>query len=643
MHYPTLLIIRTMVSRNEYQRRYRKLNNRRDEKQRARTQSILSHRFVGIDGEGWNVNDRHEYTMIATSTDRSLFLGRPLTTLDCLEFIATLPLIPKQYYVSYFFDYDVTMMLRDMALDKPDLAYSLFDNSNNYVWYHGYRIKYRPHRMFAVGKRGMKTVTIHDTQGFFQSSFVTALTKYDIGTEQERQQIDNMKQQRSSFLPEDAQRVLKYSQHECALLVKLIEHIRDAGHKAELSPYPYEGPGGLASNAMRKHYGKQARQQALDKMPESFEQIMLGTMYGGRFETMAVGNIDQPVDEYDLSSAYPFAMSELPCLIHGQWKRTRKHHGQLAVSHLQFYHEGNQFAAANPLPVRQKDGTLFFPSSGSGWYWRHEYEIEDDNKWHVRVDATWSWIPDECDCQPFAWVRDLYHQRKEMEAEHKGSGIALKLSLNTLYGKMAQRRPVPGPWLNMVYASIITSKTRRRIYDAYRQCGRENIVMFATDAIFTLNGKAPTTGKGLGQFEHANAYPNLTIIQPGVYFSDEQAHFKTRGVPKRIIMSHAKEMIMAAELGNSVTVEMKQFNGLRLSLVNRHYDEIGQWTTQQRNIDTRPETKRSNTTERNGIKWNYPAANTIGESIPLKSTGNAADIRRLMENMYMDDETQWEQ
>lgn len=635
----------TMVSRAEYQRTYRATHSRIAEKQRARTQSILNHQFIGIDGEGWTVNGQHEYTMIATSTDRQLYLGRPLTTVECLEFIGTLPVLKHTYYVSYFFDYDVTMILRTMARDEPELAYSLFTNGMKYVWWNGYGIKYRPHKAFTVCKRGRKAVTIHDTGGFFQSSFVKALEKYDIGSADDRAAINAMKLQRSSFEAEQAKRILQYSQHECKLLVQLIEHIRDAGHKAGLSPYPYEGPGGLASNALRKHYGQKARQNALDNMPDSFDQIMLGTMYGGRFETMAVGNINQPVDEYDLSSAYPYAMSQLPCLIHGRWARTRKNYTPLSVSHIHFKHHGDQFMAANPLPVRQKDGTLFFPSTGSGWYWRNEYDI-DDPEWEYTVNANYSWIPSKCDCQPFAWVRDLYHQRQEMEREHKGSGIALKLGLNTLYGKMAQRRPAPGPWLNMVYASLITSETRRRVYEAYRQCGRGNVIMFATDAIFTINGTKPETGKGLGQFEKANngdSYPNLTIIQPGVYFSDERAHFKTRGVPKRLIMEHAKELIIAAELGHNVTIEMQTFNGLRLSLANKHYDKIGQWTTQERTIDTRLLTKRTEPIEANRIKWTSPAINAQGESQPLKITGNPADIRRMMDELLMDDETMWEE
>lgn len=631
----------TMTSRREYQRAYRATHPRTLERRSAHVQTISQHRFIGIDGEGWNVDDRHEYTMIATSETMKLYTGAPLTTEECLEFISTLPLRTRTFYVSFFFDYDVTMILRDFAQIAPETAYKLFEDGTKYVWWRGYGIKYRPHKAFTVCKRGRKPVTIHDTQGFFQSSFVAALRKYGIGDDETLTTIETMKDQRSSFEPEDAMRILEYSQLECALLVDLIGHIRDAGAKAKLSPFPYEGPGGLASSALRRYWTKAKHQQVIDKLPPEFEQIMLGTMYGGRFETLCVGNVDQPVNEYDLSSAYPYAMSNLPCLIHGRWSKTRKNHGELAVSHIRFEHTGYQYQAANPLPVRQRDGTLFFPATGSGWYWRHEYEINDDPQWRVDVETTYSWVPDGCNCQPFSWVRDLYHQRQEMEREHKGSGIALKLTLNTLYGKMAQRRPVPGAWLNMVYASLITSKTRRRIYDAYRQCGQGNVIMFATDAIFTVNGAMPTIGEGLGAFEPANVYENLSVIQPGVYFSDGMGHFKTRGVPKKVMQAHARELIVAAELGETVEFEMKTFHGLRMSLANHSPELIGQWGTQTRKVDTRLVTKRINEIESEGIKWNYPAINTFGESTPLSPIGNIADVERAISALANDDETTW--
>lgn len=632
-----------MVSRAEYQRQYRRAHSRTPEKLNARIASIAKHRFVGIDGEGWNnEHGRHIYTMICTSTNAGVINARGLPTEQCLAFISSLPLVKQQYYVSYFFDYDVTMILQDLTISDPDIARTLFTNGNRYTWWRGYGIKYHPHKMLTVTKRGGHAVTIHDTGGLFQSSFVAALRKYGIGTDAELQHIETMKLARSTFEPDELKAIYRYSQHECKLLVQLIEHIRDAGLKAKLSPYPYEGPGGLATHALVRYYGRERHNDTMAIMPDEFETIMLATMYGGRFETLCVGNINEPVREYDLSSAYPAAMSTLPCLVHGKWAHKRGDKNSLTVSYIEFEHTDDRLGVAHPLPIRRKDGTLFYPSTGSGWYWRHEYEHPKLHMWKVHVYESWSWQPEPCDCQPFAWVRELYYQRKDMEREHKGSGIALKLMLNTLYGKMAQRRPVPGSWLNMVYASIITSKVRRTVYDAYLECGPQNTLMFATDAIFTVHNTAVKTGNDLGDFDLANEYPSLTIIQPGVYFSEREAHFKTRGVPKRIITAHANQLIAAAETGNSVTMDLTNFHGMRLTLAGRDLTKLGQWIATTRTIQTRVDTKRVGEKTVGGIVWNVAAPNTLyGASVPLSPIGNIQDMQRRQDDIMRDDETEW--
>jgi hypothetical protein len=193
----------------EYQRLYRAAHGRTEERkrrketdafraERKRWQHSLTgkrmnrHSFLGIDGEGWNdENGHHIYSMIVTS-DPSLYLytGEPLTSIECLAFLADLPKESKRFNVTFFFDYDVTMILRDFALAEPESALKLFEpGTRNYVWWEGFGIKYRPHKMLAVKRwhpyGSDATTLIHDGQGFFQSSFVNALRKFGVGSDAE--------------------------------------------------------------------------------------------------------------------------------------------------------------------------------------------------------------------------------------------------------------------------------------------------------------------------------------------------------------------------------------------------------------------------------------------------------------------------
>src|ERR1700760_3737709 len=70
--------------------------------------------FVGVDGEGGNV-PHHEYLLLRAGNAK-LETGRPLTSLECLAFLSDLP--SDKSYVGYFFDYDVTMILRGLPEER---------------------------------------------------------------------------------------------------------------------------------------------------------------------------------------------------------------------------------------------------------------------------------------------------------------------------------------------------------------------------------------------------------------------------------------------------------------------------------------------------------------------------------------------
>jgi hypothetical protein len=151
--------------------------------------------------------------------------------------------------------------------------------------------------------------------------------------------------------------------------------------------------------------------------------------------------------------------------------------------------------------------------------------------------------------------------------------------------------------------------------------------MFATDALFTVQGELPTS-KGLGGLERAHDYDSIVIIQPGVYFSEEGAHFKTRGVPKKVIQQHAKRIRDCAKSGVAYPFYMTQFVGLRLSLHRsrpsvfndfgpwKNDPQLGQWVTNVRTMETRPLTKRHGEEVIDDVIWTIALDNLAGESVP---------------------------
>ena len=164
--------------------------------------------FVGVDGEGGHITDpdtgftTHEYTMLR--------VGNRYVTGDWLRFLATLP--KKQIHVAYFFDYDVTMMLRDVGMDHLK---RLVDGYPINVG--DYEVKYRPRKEFVVKTRNTVT-TINDVGTFFQSRFLTALQRWKVGTPEQWDIIVKGKEDRAVFggLTHDT---VFYNKMECDLLV----------------------------------------------------------------------------------------------------------------------------------------------------------------------------------------------------------------------------------------------------------------------------------------------------------------------------------------------------------------------------------------------------------------------------------------
>lgn len=578
--------------------------------------------FIGVDGEGWTehtcgdprdcpgVACTHHYVMLVAGDQVLEHGGRPLKSWECIDFLAHLPSTKDTHYVSYFFDYDCTMILRDFAQadpermrwhltpeDKDGRPYGQFQEFGSYF------VDYVPRKHIRVKATDGGIVTVHDTRSFFQCSFVQALEDFGIGTAEQRDHIRGMKGERATFSAADFGRMVGYCRSECQLLADLVGELRDRFAHVDMSAFPYEGPGPVAGRELTKHATpKQAP-------PSEVTDLANRAYYGGRFEIAAHGTVPAPVYAYDIRSAYPDAMTRLPCLEHGRWVPGVE--SDLYVAQVEWddlpthratgWDEDAAYGAMGPLPWRSKAGTIAFPTQGSGWYW--SVELPDTA---TVTGPAWSYL-NRCSCQPFGWVRELYEQRAAMEAERKGSGIALKLTLNSLYGKLAQRVGKPRH-LDPVWAGLITAMTRRKVYDVYRNHPRK-VVMFATDAVFLIE-PAPELelGRQLGQWELENdgkPYEDFCVFMPGVYFDGNSARFKTRGVPKADFREQAERFRAVAEQWETdppLSVELRRNNHLsvRQALAFAQGDQssakwlprIGNWVAQPRYLTADPVNKR---------------------------------------------------
>lgn len=566
--------------------------------------------FVGIDGEGGTIAETGYHAYFLLSVGHAKLTPRSgevrLRTVDVLRFLAELP--RDSIYVGYFFDYDVTKILEDIPFDK--LARLMFRSKRTRkdgkgifpIDFAGFELDYLPRKEFKIRRKGEKSwLVINDVGSFFQCRFVEALEKWGIGTPEERELIARGKEARGSFDYADIEEIAEYNAMEIKLLQELMDSFRNACHNVGLLPKRWQGPGLLAESMFAKYRVPFSREVSMFK-DERFTNLLTfasNAFYGGRPEISTIGPVPLPVWQWDINSAYPYAMQFVPCLIHGQWRNLNgieyaayKERYPESIALLYGAYSYESLGQRNPpqffgFPFRSKQGTITYPACGKGWYWSFEAESAIHQTFHVDSAWLYEWT---CDCKPLGFTGSVYEQRKRMGKD--GPGIVLKLALNSLYGKTVQSIGMP-KYSNPIWGSFITAYCRKMIQDFIHaspmckagRCGQD-VLMIATDSVCTTTDRTDMeAGEGLGEWS-CESHPNgMFFVQPGLYFGTSGKAAKTRGVPRSAIEDREQDFRNAFEAmavsrnlsDGDVWVSQQMFCGIRYSLHRRNSKLLGQW------------------------------------------------------------------
>jgi hypothetical protein len=578
----------------------------------GRRRSISSTKpFVGCDGEGCGVDElgRQNY-MLFRIGERELFTGKPLTTVELLDFICEAP--KEVILVGFSFGYDITMICRDLPAERRTRLLAPLvtgPGKSRYTYFGDFGIEYLNRNYFRVcrterGPDGKRRViegssrTIYEVFGFFQMSFLKALKNFSIGADY-LDLIERNKEARGTISRIDKE-TRDYCAKECYLLAELMEKFRLSCETAGIRPRTWNGAGKLAAALHTAH--KTLERSAVEILvPHEARVMAAAAYYGGRFEVAKIGAIDGPVYEYDINSAYPAAMRRLPCLEHGEWKKARPETlkrvspNDLYIADLSFDHSRSDFPLCG-LPIRDKHGRIFWPQRGRGIYWSPEITAARKLGARITFKGGWRYIA-KCNCTPFDWVEPLYDYRKSIGK--KTEGYPIKLGINSLYGKLAQRVGQP-KWGNFIWAGLITAYTRAMLIDAVA-LSPNDIVMLATDGVYSRKPLDLQLGDKLGQWEAAE-HARMFVVQPGLYWGPPKP--KTRGVPLKFfeqkiadgrtrtdVFEDEWKAYRKADQRNPLgaefptgQVDLTLFIGLRLAQARNKPETAGKWIQQTRTI-----------------------------------------------------------
>lgn len=562
--------------------------------------------FIALDGEGENAGDlekfkvpggksyaaqSHIYTLLAASTGESLFNGgQRLQSMDCINFLLDLSMAYKKgIFVIFAGSYDINHMLMfgfDKEVLKTIASGATYSFKSEDI---AYQIEYRPRKSLTLrrglsfyrdNKNNWKTkwsakMTIWDVFGFFQENFVSVMGKW-LGTGHRHYDlIRRMKQKRGVFVNVAQSEINAYNRAELESLVEIMHKVRDAIAGLGLTCMRWDGAGAIAAAIMRKHNIKAFKR---DTPMELIDAV--STAYaGGRIEVCKIGNHTKTVWDYDINSAYPHVMSDLPCLAHGIWR-----HGEgepppgFTLVHCTYqFADGLPFY---PLFYRTEAMQICFASRGEGIYWYPEYEAAQLCPGVIEVIEWWHFEPD-CHHKPFHWIIEYYKTRQHWvknpsEEWQRGGEKIIKLGLNSLYGKSAQqlggRKDRAPAYHQMEWAGYITSSTRARLFSA-AMSSPDNVIGFATDGIFTTTPLPyqHNNEKTIGQWD-VKMFDGLTLAMAGVYWWHRRGseagnkitnyqHF-SRGFDKESMES--PELILAAwkKGEDGIDIKMRRLIGM---------------------------------------------------------------------------------
>lgn len=478
--------------------------------------------FIAVDGESVTVGDKHTYVLLAAADDEGheWYVEDPdgLSTEDCLDFLTSLP---KAHVWGFGFGYDVNMMLGDLGIVAVHRLYT-----EGQTYWRRWWIKYVPGKRLQVSRRDRhgpkRTAGVWDMFPWQQRSFVKWIAEWKLAPEHEIDRIRSMKAQRSSFAIEERKAIRDYCLAECRYLAagarRMVEDIEASGIKVKGS---YYSPASVSKALLREH---QVMQYA-STGPEHLRTAIDAAYIGGRAEVSQVGPMGGPFHAYDIRSAYPTHMANLPCLAHGHWVQDPDE-GIDPWSLVKVHWRVPRNSTWGPLPMRPKTGSLRWPTTGTAWCWGVEVLAALRRYDDIEMEVLDQWtLYRNCDHRPFAYIPELYEERARRKAAGDRTELVLKLALNATYGALAERRD-EARYRCKIWAGWITAATRAQILDALT----DEVVFIATDCVMSRSTLPLDIGEGLGQWEHAE-HEEVIIAGPGVYFvrhGDEWTS-KTRG------------------------------------------------------------------------------------------------------------------
>ena len=493
----------------------------------------------------------------------------------------------------YNLTYDAEVILKLLGTELNE-----YKNSRELIFfYNDYKFTYIPDKCLRIRKKKHSVVFFDIAQFFSKVGLLKAYEK-NIGEIPDTYKVMKNKRGQFSktFYRKNTSKVREYCIWDCTFTKQLAEYfIKLFFEMFTFYPRRWVSSGYLAEKVLINNGVEFPKVQDI---PLGVTDFAWKSYFGGRFEMLQRGFIGK-AHVYDINSAYPYAITQLPDLTSGDWYRTDER--ILDKSRVGFFKikvDVDDMNLVAPFPFRKKNRILY----PSGEFITHctlqELQAVKNDIGYSIIDS-YQFIP-RGKKRPFRkFINSLYQKRLELKKQNNPMQLPIKVIINSIYGKTGQVSTRIGSLFNPVLFAFITGYSRAMLYQFMKKHKLQNdIVAFATDSICTTK-KVNVNSEKLGEFSLDGTGDDCYFLQNGFYRIN--GTWKQRGIGK--LGSKEIEHLDTIQRDGKLFYSFKvnRVGRLRNSIITNNLSNIGKFQIYEKQINLNADRKRMWMGELDGI------------------------------------------
>jgi hypothetical protein len=498
------------------------------------------------------------------------------TTEQSIDFIYRA--LPSIHDAGTFYNlrFDASAILRDIAQSDGDSV-----RSGDFV-VGDYRVHHVPGKALVIAPRSaghLSAAHIYDSAQFYPGGLDRAArTVLGIGKNSSELGIDRVKiGNEPGYYEAHRDDIRTYCIRDADLAGRLMARFQaDVGETVGVYPATWYSGASIAKGVLAETWDNPFYDWPVELINDS-----VSAFSGGIFDSRILGRVENAC-EYDINSAYPYAISMLPAISNPKPVTTRDPNVPFGLYLVRVRYDGL-------LPYRMPDRkTIIYPISAEPLpAWLYSCELPD----YPDAQIVRGWEFESDTSFPFLSVQNhLFDLRKKLKWENDPREGAVKVAMNSQFGAMAETKHGWTRFTNLVYAGAITARTRHTIRQMVREANAP-VVSIATDSV-TFGGpvKMPESD-GLGDLKRTFSGTTLISYANGIRIIGGRLS-KVRGLPRKIVENGTERWLEASDFigakGDTLSITGTGPLPLISGIVQGRQGEIASWVDIPKKVSLSP-------------------------------------------------------